>query len=75
MDENQVFEVPVVESHPEIEDSYLERISQPMDFRSIEEDRLSDYKSINELQDDLVLVFSNCMEFNEPGSPLYDHAR
>lgn len=38
-----------------------------MDFRTIEEERLQMYRSIRELQQDLVLTFRNCMQFNPDG--------
>lgn len=71
MDEAGNFLVPVVESFPDIADDYLDAIAVPMDFRTIVEERLNVYQSIAELQDDLILVFSNCMEFNVPESDLY----
>ena len=46
-----------------------------MDFRTIEEERLWHYQSITELQLDLILVFSNCMTFNDTDSPLYHTAK
>ena len=39
-------------------------ISNPMDFRTIEEDRIHYYSSITELQKDLTLVFGNCIKYN-----------
>lgn len=75
MDENQMFSVPVVESYPELKESYLQRILEPMDFRTIEEDRLNYYLSICDLQQDLILVFRNCMAYNDTGSPPYNTAR
>jgi hypothetical protein len=35
-----------------------------MDFRTIEEERLQVYRNIAELQQDLILIFDNCIEFN-----------
>lgn len=75
MDELGTFSIPVTEAYPEIATTYKKRILHPMDFRTIEQVRLSSYKSITELQDDLILVFRNCMEYNEPGSPVYAAAR
>ena len=46
-----------------------------MDFRTIEEERLWHYRSISELQIDLVLVFSNCMDYNDDDSPLCHTAK
>jgi hypothetical protein len=39
-----------------------------MDFRTIEEDRLQVYRNIAELQQDLILIFDNCIEFNGAAS-------
>lgn len=75
LDESDAFLLPVLENYPELKDVYSERISQPMDYRTIEEERLWYYQSITELQADLLLVFYNCMEFNEPDSPFYHTAR
>jgi len=71
MDEGGNFAIPVIEAFPEITDDYLARVPNPMDFRTIQEERLQLYHSIHELQDDLILVFSNCMNYNVPGSDLY----
>ena len=71
IDEGGNFAIPVVEAFPEISDDYLAKISNPMDFRTIEEDRLQLYHSIADLQEDLILVFSNCMNYNVPDSDLY----
>ena len=67
--------MPVVEAYPDLQQSYLQHIATPMDFRTIEEERLWYYRSITELQHDLILVFSNCMEFNDTDSPLYHTAK
>lgn len=75
LDELDIFAIPVAEAYPDAADSYLERITHPMDFRTIEEERMLYYQSISELQNDLIQIFANCMEYNEPGSPLYDTAR
>lgn len=64
MDEDKIFELPVVEALPEIKHEYLQRVSRPMDFRTIEEERVNYYNSITELQDDLILTFQNCILFN-----------
>jgi superfamily I DNA/RNA helicase len=75
LDTEQLFWVPVAEAYPDLGDAYLAHISDPMDFRTIEEERMLYYTSITELQDDLILVFRNCMDFNEPDSPVYETAR
>jgi Bromodomain len=64
MDEDKLFELPVVETLPELKHHYLSKISRPMDFRTIEEERIQYYSSITELQDDLICIFSNCIKFN-----------
>lgn len=71
MDEGGNFAIPVIEAFPEITDDYLARVQNPLDFRTIQEERLQLYHSIHELQDDLILVFSNCMNYNVPDSDLY----
>lgn len=63
-DHQGVFTVPVWESNPEIADAYLEAINEPMDLRTIEEERIPQYESIKELQDDLILMFGNCCDYN-----------
>jgi Bromodomain len=75
LDEDEIFHTPVVEAYPELQKSYLQHIATPMDFRTIEEERLWYYQSITELQLDLILVFNNCMEFNDTDSPLYHSAK
>ena len=75
-DQYAAFGGPVVEEYPDIADAYNEIIDEPMDFRTIEEDRLPSYKTIGDLQKDLKLVFLNCMAFNKASNPvLYDLAR
>lgn len=63
VDEENLFAMPVAEALPEMADEYKKLIDEPMDFRTIEE-RLPDFRSIRELQDDLVKVFKNCIQFN-----------
>lgn len=70
LDDDRIFAVPVLESYPDVEDDYLKVVSQPMDFRTIEDDRLPYYNSIRELQRDLTLVFQNCTSFNGRNSTL-----
>jgi WD40 repeat protein len=64
LDSDNVFAIPVAEAFPEVASSYGEVIEQPMDFRTIVEERMPMYQSILELQDDLILVFRNCIQFN-----------
>ncbi|GAX10550.1 bromodomain and WD repeat domain containing protein 1/3 [Fistulifera solaris] len=70
-DEEKLFEEPVVEQYPDIADSYQSVIKEPMDFRTIEEERLPRYRSIQDLQRDLMLVFNNCILFNQEQLPEY----
>lgn len=46
MDEDNVFENPVLEEHPELEKSYSQVVTTPMCFRDIEEESLQRYDSI-----------------------------
>jgi len=68
-DESDLFEIPVAEAYPDAADDYLAAIPFPMDFRTIEEERLLVYCSVEELQEDLILVFGNCINYNEQDSP------
>ena len=63
-DPQGVFSVPVWESNPEIADAYLEAIKEPIDLRTIEEERIPQYESIKELQNDLMLMLENCCNYN-----------
>ena len=67
-DDDGVFSVPVVEEFPEITASYLNEIANPMDLRTIEEERVHQYEAIAQLQDDLLLMLDNCIQFNSPES-------
>jgi len=69
LDTDEVFAVPVLEAVPDLADSYSAIVAEPMDFRTIQEERMPAYRSIRELQQDLLLVFRNCILFNEEGSP------
>lgn len=75
MDTDRIFWIPAVEAYPEIADSYNRIVAFPMDFRTIDLERLDAYESIAELQDDLILVFRNCMDFNEPETDFHNIAR
>ena len=68
LDYLEFFSAPVVESFPEVADKYLRIVKEPMDFRTIEEERMPNYDSIAELQEDLILTFRNCCEFNGEGT-------
>jgi hypothetical protein len=64
IDEDDVFAIPVSEAFPEIARAYSRATKEPMDFRTIREDRLPVYRTIDELRRDLHLVFNNCISFN-----------
>ena len=64
-----MFAIPVVEANPELKEVYDDLVPNPMDFRTIEEERLPRYGSIRELQTDLVTTFRNCQAFNDTDSP------
>lgn len=64
MEESGMFETPVCEQLPELKDQYMQVVTNPMDFRTIEEERVNSYKSINDLKNDLTLIFQNCIQFN-----------
>ena len=64
LDREGLFERPVVEQLPELANVYREVVSTPMDFQTIEGERVHSYTSIQGLQNDLVLVFQNCIQFN-----------
>lgn len=68
LDDDGLFSAPVVELVPDLEEIYATKIETPMDFRTIEEERINYYESIQELQEDLILVFRNCATFNGPSS-------
>ena len=53
-----------VEAFPAMKVAYRRVVKNPMDFRTIEEERLPIYESISQLQEDLILVFQNCVDFN-----------
>jgi hypothetical protein len=69
-DIDEIFAIPVVEAAPEVAHLYNQTIDEPMDFRTILEDRVGSYNSIDELRHDLVLIFTNCIRFNAPESDL-----
>ena len=72
-DKDDVFKAPVVETYPELAASYLETIENPMDLRTIDEERIHLYESITMLQEDLILMFRNCCTFNAPDSDLWHY--
>lgn len=51
---------------------YFEVIKNPMDLLTVSNKLLNDqYKSVNEMYQDIILIFSNCREYNT--SPLCSH--
>lgn len=74
LDVEKIFHLPVAAAYPDIAQAYKQTVAYPMDLRTILEDRVHRYRSIRELQEDLLLVFDNCIIFNEDGSHLYDTA-
>jgi Bromodomain len=74
LDEEEIFHLPVASAYPEIAQAYLKTVAHPMDLRTIVQDQLTRYRSIRELQEDLFLVFDNCILFNEEGSSFHDTA-
>lgn len=52
---------------------YYEVIQEPIDFLEIESKiRADQYSSENDLVKDFKLMFSNCRQFNEENSPIYE---
>ncbi len=74
LDVDELFAIPVIEKFPEVEKDYVAIVESPMDFRTIEEDRLPYYEHIQELQDDLILVFRNCATFNDTSTVFHSFA-
>jgi hypothetical protein len=68
LDEDNLFGIPVVEAYPSVAYDYAKAISKPMDFRTIEEERIPVYRCIADLQQDLILIFGNCIQFNGAAS-------
>lgn len=66
--------MPVTEAYPESAEEYLKTVDDPMDFRTIVEERIPCYECISELQEDLILVFRNCTTFNEVGTEYWSYA-
>jgi hypothetical protein len=70
-DIQDTFSVPVLEVFPDIAIAYLQIVKIPMDLRTIKEERMIQYESIGELQQDLELMFQNCCKFNQAGSEIW----
>jgi hypothetical protein len=68
-----VFSVPVPkDDFPE----YYEQIKQPMDYSTMKK-KLDDgeYRSVQAMQKDFVLLMQNCLKFNAPDSEIVQEAR
>ena len=65
-----VFDAPVPMLHPEIKEAYMMQIKKPMDLTTAEGKLLQGgfYSEPQEFVDDVALVFSNAVKFNESGS-------
>ena len=64
LDHLDLFSQPVCEVYPAIANEYLNVVKKPMDFRTIEEERMPHYHNIAELQEDIILTFRNCCVYN-----------
>ena len=73
-DQSKLFHKPVIDQHPEVEEAYLKKIETPMDFSTIRNERLSGYRVLSDLQNDLILVFKNCCTFNSVKSQFWNYA-
>lgn len=73
-DDQETFATPVIETYPDMTDAYTSMIKEPMDIRTIEEERMHTYTDISQLQDDLILMYRNCCTFNGPDSILGQYA-
>jgi len=69
MDESNFFGKPVSELYPDHAEDYKNHIQSPMDFGTIET-RLPTYTKVSELEQDLKLVFHNCIVYNGVESDL-----
>jgi Bromodomain len=74
-DPHRVFEHPVTDEEAP---SYSDIIARPMAFETVEgcgrKGRYGGASGLKNLAQDLDLIFSNCMEYNEEGSPLWEVA-
>lgn len=73
-DAEGLFHIPVIEQYPEVAKSYLEKVNNPIDLRTIETERVPHYRVISELQDDLILMLQNCCTFNRVKSEYWKYA-
>ena len=74
LDHHNILSRPVCEEHPAITEDYLRKVKSPMDFHTIEDERLHTYGHIAELQEDLILTFCNCCVFNGKKTEYYPYA-
>lgn len=55
---------------------YYQLIEQPIDLKMVAQRiQAKHYKTIDNLEDDLSLLFNNACSFNEPGSRIFKDAR
>jgi hypothetical protein len=73
MDHDAVFDAPVIEKFPSLKETYLKRVSKPMDFLTIEKS-IRKYQNIQDLQQDILLVFKNCCLYNGQQSDIGKYA-
>lgn len=69
LDVDSIFLKPVVDAFPQIADAYLNAITKPIDLTTII-NNVRAYLSIHELQQDLILMFKNCCDYNGYDSDL-----
>lgn len=74
LDTLDLFSLPVLATHPSLAAAYKKKVKSPMDFQTIEKERLPFYTHIADLQDDLILTFRNCCEFNGEMTEYYNYA-
>lgn len=74
LDKMNLFSIPVIEAYPEISEAYSQQVKNPIDFRTIQEEKLPYYSRISQLQDDLIQVFQNCVDFNGESDDLGQYA-
>jgi len=73
MDHDAVFDAPVIEKFPSLKETYLKMVSKPMDFLTIEKS-IRKYQNIQDLQQDILLVFKNCCLYNGQQSDIGKYA-
>lgn len=63
LDDQSIFLKPVVDAFPHVAEAYLNAIAKPIDLTTIV-NNVRAYLNIQELQQDLILMFKNCCDFN-----------